>query len=148
MSFTPFHFNVTGKPVTKGSLKNVARRGQRPRLVEANKGADEWRQKIGWVARKFAAEIPQYAPVLAELKVMVPRPRHHYRDDGAIKPQYREHLPSKRSGGDLDKHCRMLLDALQDVGVIGDDAQVTDLVARKRFADGTPGIYVAVAPAD
>lgn len=55
-------------------------------------------------------------------------------------------LPSAGRSKDIDKLSRAVLDALQDSRLLPDDAQVTDLYAVKRYANGPPFLTIAVRP--
>jgi Holliday junction resolvase RusA-like endonuclease len=57
--------------------------------------------------------------------------------------------PASRSTGDVDKHARNLLDALQDSGLFKDDAQVVNLSIAKRYCGPSevPGAHIVVCGA-
>ena len=65
-------------------------------------------------------------------------------------PKRRRTYPTSQRTGDLDKLVRAVCDALQDAGVIVNDAQVVEVRARKVFpleyscSLDTPGAVVAV----
>jgi Holliday junction resolvase RusA-like endonuclease len=58
------------------------------------------------------------------------------------KPKHQ--LPITRSAGDIDKHARTILDALQLSGIIADDSQVVDLKVSKRYAENIPGVSIHI----
>lgn len=134
---------VYGDPEPKGSLKCIGARGQRKHvLVEDNAGSDPWRAKIAGQARRWIKEkADKQQPVAVDVTYSLARPGGHYgtgRNAGAVKlsaPVY----PSQKGTGDEDKLRRLVLDALQDAGVLKDDAQVIGGENWKHFHDAHPG---------
>jgi Holliday junction resolvase RusA-like endonuclease len=61
-------------------------------------------------------------------------------------PSHSGPLPIHQQSGDTEKHVRTLHDALQDAGLFLNDSQVTDVRARKRWADADnpPGAVIEV----
>lgn len=139
---------VYGDPAPKGSLKCIGQRG-RHQLVEDSARTAPWRDRVARGARRLTVS-GLSGPLGLEVTLTVERPVSHYltrRDPdtglrilsaaGRSRP-----YPTKRSqgmGGDVDKLARVILDALEDAGVYGDDAQVVELTARKTYPDG-PGV--------
>jgi crossover junction endodeoxyribonuclease RusA len=115
---------VEGRPYPKGSLRHIGG----GRLKEQLKGSDPWRKTVVAAAIGATAGIPRF-PVPKPFEVAVNilltfrRPKSTPVTDG----------PVTRSTGDIDKHCRNILDALTDAGVFQDDSQVTKLFAHKRY---------------
>jgi Holliday junction resolvase RusA-like endonuclease len=138
-------FVVHGIPKPKGSLRHVGH----GRLKEQVDNAP-WRDSIIWATvTAMPSPDPILGPVRVDATFTFPKP--------ASAPKTRMSWPTTRTSGDLDKHCRLLLDALQAAGAIRDDAQVTELHAAKRFvgegagALGFPGCVVrlySVLPLD
>jgi Holliday junction resolvase RusA-like endonuclease len=133
---------VYGAPAPKGSLKCIGRKG-RHQLVEDAKRTKPWRERVTVGARRLTVS-GLSGPLGVEVTLTVDRPAWHYgtgRNAAKLKasaPPY----PHKRStgiGGDVDKLERTILDALEDAGVLTDDAQVVELIGRKTFRDG-PGV--------
>ena len=122
-----FGFVVLGRPRPKGSMRHVGH----GRMVEQVDNAD-WRVDVKAAA---AAAITDHGlarpvfsgPVGVHIALAVPRPKS--------APKTRRIWPVTRSSGDVDKHARLILDALTDVGVWADDAQVVHLVVYKDYAD-------------
>ena len=139
---TVWRLKVTGTPAPKGSMKCIGGRGPvKHQLIEDDKTGDRkvWRERLTAAARGLADRLPDRGEhgVIVGLLVLVERP--------ASAP--RRALPSTRSAGDLDKHARMTLDALDDADVFTDDSRVCFLISAKAFADdGPPGAIVYVAP--
>jgi Holliday junction resolvase RusA-like endonuclease len=146
---------VAGVPRTKGSLKCVGRNGHH-QLVDDNPRARQWLDLVAARARELDLELDRGQPVGVELVATLPRPAAHY-GTGANKLTLRgraPRLPVRRQTGDVDKLARLVLDALQSAGVLADDAQVVELIARKAYPssvggwDGStvPGIVVRLYP--
>ena len=57
--------------------------------------------------------------------------------------------PISQQSGDIEKHARNLHDALQDAHILADDAIVTDLIIRKRWAteEHPAGIEIEISDA-
>jgi Holliday junction resolvase RusA-like endonuclease len=117
-------FHVTGDPKPKGSAKAFVVRG---RAVVTNDctTAKPWAERVHWVAKECAPSSIPPGAVSVRLGFVLPRPGR---------------LGKKRSGvpsttrPDIDKLARNVLDALTGVLFV-DDAQVSALVATKRYAD-------------
>jgi hypothetical protein len=137
---------VPGTPRPKGSLRPVGRHGQKARLVEQLTGSPEWRRTVAAAAHDAICHTPaghpgycQPRPVPGHVVTTWPYPGpvaatlilRFTRPKSAPKRVTR---PATRSSGDIDKQARNILDALQDAGVIVDDAQVVTLTVHKVFA--------------
>lgn len=120
------------KPKPKGSLRHVGR----GRMVEQVTGSKDWRTAVvaacmaqvinnetGLLARILKPGYPSVAEVECELTFWFERPKS--RPTGG---------PCTGSTGDLDKLMRNIGDALQDAGVIKNDAQITRAVIAKEYA--------------
>lgn len=138
----PWGFKVYGDPAPKGSMKCVGAVGKRKHvLVEDNAGTKPWRDKVGAVARRAVGEQagPQQA-VYVEMLFALDRPASHYgtgrnaRKVKASAPVW----PTAHGTGDDDKLARLVLDALEDAGVLVNDAQVCPLYSDKQFYDRHP----------
>lgn len=118
---------VLGTPRPKGSLRFVSRTYAK----EQNDTSPAWRGLVAGAAYRAISDPdsgdlkPGY-PYLAAAELHL----HLY----FVPPKRRPVAPSTRTTGDIDKHARNILDALQDAGVIKDDAQVVDLRVSKRYA--------------
>lgn len=151
-------FYVFGVPVPQGSMKCIGARGKvKHQLVSSNEpDLTPWRNRIVAAAQRdypetgSVAQFAQYEPVSIEITYSLPRPANQYgtgRNAGVVKasaPPY----PTATRTGDIDKLERAILDALTMAGVLHDDAQVTDVTHRKRYADPlvTPGSDVLELP--
>lgn len=121
-------FDVCGQPKPKGSMRHVGG----GRMIEAvdNRG---WRDLV-WVTARQAAKRARFdmiavGPVAVDMTVTVARPKSTRLD---------VRCPVTRSSGDLDKHARLVLDALTTAGVMRDDSQVVELHARKSYCNAHP----------
>lgn len=156
-------FIVWGQAAPKGSMKCIGQRGKVKHVVVESDvvGSPKWRRKVaGQAAVHVQEQADKYQAVALELTYTIARPESHYgtgRNAGQLKagaPQY----PTARSGGDIDKLERNILDALQEAGVLVDDAQVIEVSHHKRYlvpardralygdALEAPGVLIRVAP--
>lgn len=140
-------FEVIGTPAPQGSKRHVGNGV----MVESSAKVKPWRQDVAAAARDAAESAGWTAPagsVVVHLQFRLPRPRGHYgtgRNAGRLKPSAPTHFRKP----DLDKLVRSTLDALTTARVLGDDAQVALLTARKVYADDAPvGASVTVAGGD
>lgn len=128
---------VPGAAAPKGSLR--CRRDPQHRLREDNPRTKPYRDNIAGWAKRLVREDNRPAlrqPVGVEITFTFHRPSAHFgtgRNRGILKHSAPVH-PSVKTVGDSDKLARNVLDALQDAGVLRDDAQVVELSARKAYA--------------
>ena len=137
----PIEIVVVGEPAPKGSLLAFApkygapcptcgRREQKAPFVTEKKASPSkrWQSRVHWAALTALNTLPpapKQAPVRLEVKFLLSRGKSVTRPLPSVSP-------------DLDKLARGLLDPLIHV-LYRDDAQVTDLILRKRYADdGAP----------
>ena len=112
---------VPGIPQPQGS-KNAYVRGNRAVLVEANKKLPAWRKLV--TERLEAANTscqPIEGAVFLEVVFLMPKARSN-----------KKNLPYQKP--DLDKLLRAIGDSATNAGVIGDDAQICEIVAHKLWA--------------
>lgn len=128
---------IPGDPQPKGSLKCVGARGRRGHvLVEDNTQTKPWRAELVRILAQTVQRGPNRQPIAVEITSTLRRPRSHYgtgRNAERVKlssPVY----PTGHGTGDVDKLARLVLDALEDVGILGNDAQVIDVTSRKTYA--------------
>lgn len=114
-------FFVPGIPAPQGSKRYVGHRDGRPVLLESSKKVTPWRTVVAEVALYQSPRYPT-GPVALDITFILPRPKS--------LPKKVIHMVKKP---DLDKLARSTLDALSNVAY-GDDNQVVDLHARKRYA--------------
>lgn len=129
-----------GRAVPKGSLKCVGARGTRRHvLVEDNPATDEWRAVVAAIVGQHLPHAHPGEAVGVEVTFTLTRPASHYgqgRNAQRVLPSAPAH-PTPRGTGDIDKLVRLILDALQDAGVVRDDSQVVEIVARKTYPNTT-----------
>jgi Holliday junction resolvase RusA-like endonuclease len=137
-------FVVLGRPQGKGSKRVLPIRGktkaggQSVVLVDSNKNARPWANRVSAAALEAVEANPDALPALIRGPVAVTlvfyfaRPRGHYgigRNINRLRPSAPAHMATMP---DVDKLARCALDALVGV-LIKDDGQVTALHAAKRF---------------
>lgn len=128
-------FDVPGVPRPQGSKRHVGNGV----MVESCKELKGWRQAVTDTA--IAAGASRWeGPVRVELVFRFDRPKSHWGAKG-LRPSA---PAAKVTKPDLDKLARGVLDALWPCW--GDDAQVVELLARKRFCEQgeLPGVLVLV----
>ena len=124
-------FFVPGKAAAQGSKKHVGRGV----MVEASKDLPGWRAAVTAVAKAaHAGAEPINAPVSVALTVYVQKPRAtKFRAYPAGSP-------------DLDKYQRAVGDALEQAGVLTNDARIVHWDPWKLWAteDNPPGALITV----
>lgn len=129
---------LPGTAAPKGSL--VCCRNKAHTLREDNKRTKPWRTKIATLARQASTPAGPNQPVGVEITVTILRPTSHY-GTGRNRHQLRHSapaFPSTRGSGDSDKYARTVLDALEDSGLVLNDAQVVEESCRKVYAAEEP----------
>jgi len=124
---------VPGHPAPQGSKRYVGH----GRMIESSKKLAPWRERIALTAHNEMRGRPLLAgPTTITLEFILTRP----------KSTPKRRTPPATRQPDIDKLARAVLDALTGTTLI-DDAQVTELTARKRLAElgETPGVNIAVA---
>lgn len=117
-------FRVAGIPAPKGSARAI-KRGDRAVLVASSSNANRdaqrsWATAVGWAAKAAHRAAPWAGPIGLEVTFYVARPKSVRRALPEVKP-------------DGDKLLRATADALTGILFV-DDGQVTDWIARKRYA--------------
>jgi len=136
-------FKVYGEPKPKGSMKCVGGRGKvKHQLVESVDDGG-WRGVVAGGARRFVHEkAGEHQSVYVEMTFSLSRPQSHYgtgrnaRRVANSAPLW----PTLQGVGDSDKLARLVLDALQDAGVLRNDAQVRPLYVDKAYWDPHPAV--------
>ncbi|MCK9913749.1 RusA family crossover junction endodeoxyribonuclease [Microbacterium ginsengisoli] len=121
-------FAVSSTPAPQGSKDFKGMRNGHAVLVESSARVKPWRQDVVLAARLAIKDHAGWRPldgaVLLTIEFFMPRP------SGA--PKSRRTLPNKMP--DLSKLIRSTEDAMTTAGVWRDDAIVTDVIVRKRYA--------------
>ncbi len=134
LDFAQLRIAAIGTPVPQGS--KVWRPNHR--VVDVNHvtlGA--WRDTVATSARRVMHDGPGFDKGVAlsmSVTFLLRRPKSHYRTgrNSALLRVGAPHCPTGTP--DLDKLVRAVCDALTDAGAYHDDAQVVDVIARKRYA--------------
>lgn len=126
---------VPGLPVPQGSKNSYCDRTARHRVntVDINrKELHAWRDLVAMLARPFFPA-PYAGPVALEMRFWLKAPQ--------TMPKDRVAMTTKP---DLDKLIRAILDALTTAGAYCDDAQVVEILSRKRYAPsvGREGVVI------
>jgi len=135
-------FRVDGVPQPQGSMSGHVRDGHvvmhhKPELLN-------WRRVVNAVAaataRREGISLPLDGPLIVKYVFHRAKPK-------TVKAATPDTKP------DLDKYVRAVNDALaprkgQGVSVIAEDSRIVAINARKRWADGPPGVEVAITEED
>lgn len=139
------NFFCGGVARPKGSMRSFGK----GRMVNSNPKTKPWQESVSKAASEanntvYASE----APVEITLCVFVGRPKSHFTKSGRLKGSAPEY-PTSRVFGDLDKHARLVGDALTGI-VYRDDSQIVDMNCSKRFTQTgyASGVSVIVALSD
>lgn len=144
-------FLVYGTPRPQGSMKALVSRSTGRAFMKYSDTTIEWRRLVTAAVIEQCPGDPFVGPVRLVMTFDLPRPKAHYRTGkraGELKVSAPVH-PS--TSPDTDKLARAIGDAITDAGCVWlDDAQVVELLARKRYADGghVPGVEVKVVELD
>ena len=123
-------FFVHGDPAPQGSKRHVGN----GRMIESSAKVGPWREAVKAAAQGLFTETLT-GPVWVRVDFYMPRPKSHYRT-GANAALLRDNAPVYVAvKPDIDKCVRSTLDALGDMGVYGDDAQVAKVTAAMYYAD-------------
>ena len=101
-------------------------------MVETSKRLKSWRKTVEMRAKLIVADI-MIEPVEVEVVFWFKRPQRHYLPNGMVRQSAPVYITNKNKG-DLDKHCRALLDRLTK-SAFADDSQVVSLHAVKKYCD-------------
>jgi len=126
-------FEVLGEPIPQGSMKPVNRPGQSyTQLVPDSPLLHPWRDRVRYAAMQAQGRHWEMidGPVTLAAEFYVPKPKS--------RPKRRRTLPTTKP--DLDKLVRAVGDALSAAGTYADDARVTDLLPRVRYAEPDPAL--------
>ena len=112
----------------QGSKKHVGR----GIMVETCKRLKSWRKEVSLRAKLIVDEIIE-EPVEIEVVFWFKRPLKHYLPNGMVRQSAPVYITNKNKG-DIDKHCRALLDSLTK-SAFADDSQVVSLHAVKKYCE-------------
>lgn len=145
----PIEFFALGEPKGQPRVKAFVR-GRHAGVYDPGT-ADGWKQAVLSACPKLTLEVakePYFdGPVLVTLSYEFPRPASHHVAGKRGRP-LKESAPLCHTvKPDADNAAKAVLDALQHSGLWHDDAQVSDLIVRKRYANGRPGCLVRIEEA-
>ena len=134
-------FFVPGVPKPGGSKRAIynAKLG-RSLVIEDCKGNKDWRAVVALAAQQARGNEPLMSGAIdLRVEFVLPRPKHHFRANGQLKPTAPFWHTSKP---DATKLLRALEDALTKIAW-NDDAQVAYQEVRKRYGTD-PGACVVI----
>ena len=100
--------------------------------------AEGWKSAVAEAARPYINAFA-VGPVRLTIVFEFPRPKSHKRKNGDLRPDRPIFHTAKP---DCDNAAKALMDALTQIGVWTDDAQVAELCVTKKYADGATGAGV------
>lgn len=121
-------FYIVGIPKPQGSMRHVGH----GRIIHSSPKLLPWRDHVMATIMSKQPD-PFTGPVSVRIGVFLTTPK---------KPKHP--LPISRMAGDIDKHARTILDAMQLSGLIQDDSQVCDLKISKRYAEDISGVTINI----
>ena len=101
-------------------------------MVETSKRLKSWRKQVEMEAKGIVTDII-LEPVEIEVSFFFKRPQKHYLPNKMLRQAAPVYITNKNKG-DLDKHCRALLDSLTK-SAFADDSQVVSLHAVKKYCE-------------
>ena len=101
-------------------------------MVETSKRLKSWRKQVEMRAKLIVTDII-LEPVEIEVSFFFKRPQKHYLPNKMLRQAAPVYITNKNKG-DLDKHCRALLDSLTK-SAFADDSQVVSLLPVKKYCE-------------
>lgn len=148
-------FFVPGLPCPGGSKKAFALRRRDGSFVTRANGSPiinvtdaageknkNWRAVVALSARQHFGGDPLTGPLAVSMSFTMPRPKSHYRSNGAVKPNAPAYHVVKP---DSLKLARSTEDALTGILWV-DDSQVQFESGPKKFYGERPGCWIKVSP--
>ena len=140
------NFVVPGEPMAKGRPRMAVVDGHARTYTDAK--TDKYENLVTMIAREHAPKTPIEGPLAVHIMAVFGRPKRllarskrtgkllHATEDAMLHAQR----------PDLDNAIKAVLDGVNRAGIWRDDAQVSTIVAHKRFcsAGGAPGVYVSI----
>ena len=118
---TTWHYTVEGRPVSGANSQRIFKAGGK-RTVHKSKAAVAWRESA---ALQLRAQRGRTAPVATDCAVTL----HIYRAVNA---------------GDVDNFAKVILDAMQDAGVLDNDRHVAELHLYRHTDKARPRVEITV----
>lgn len=131
----PFVYQfVVGVAAPKGSKSPKGRRNNGSVImVESSKKVAPWSATVAASLLDERGHPKAFFSDAAKVTLEFVLTRPAYLDKGK-RPKPTPHH-TKKSGGDIDKLCRCVLDSITEAGVWGDDSQACMITAMKRYAE-------------
>lgn len=145
---------VDGTPGPKGSLNSFCQRcakfGYRQTIIvkEQSETGIKFRKIIARQLKVSRGQMAFAGPVESRLTFYIKR-QHKVKNGVELDewvPTHQTPVPVHHGSGDVEKHVRVVHDALKDAGVLADDALVYRTVSEKLWADEehAPGVFIEV----
>lgn len=130
---------VEGDPVAQPRARAVSFAG-RARMYDPGT-AKPWRARISAALASKRPASPVAGPVALTLRFYFRRPASHLKPCGGLRKGAREKPTGKP---DWDNLGKAVADEMTQLSIWGDDAQVTDVILSKRYAEGDqrPGVLI------
>lgn len=123
---------IPGLPSGMGSKRAVVR-GGKAWVIDDSPGLRPWQAvAIDRMQAARGEQPPADQAVRVRIEVWLPRPQAHYRANGDLKPAAADR---PRSGRDLDKVARAVLDCGSAAGWWTDDARVCEIHVYRSYCD-------------
>lgn len=133
---------VDGDPKGQPRARAFARGGH-ARVYDPGT-AEGWKSQVALAFRGLIPSSPLDGPLAVHLGFIFSRPKNHYRANGTLKesaPRYHTSKP------DIDNLEKAVLDAMKQIGMFRDDAQVCKVQKSKRYVgylEEGPGCWIEV----
>ena len=101
-------------------------------MVETSKRLKSWRKQVNFETKLVVSDIIE-EPVEVDVVFWFKRPKLHYLPNNMLRQSAPVYITNKNKG-ELDKHCRALLDSLTK-SAFADDSQVVSLHAVKKYCE-------------
>jgi Holliday junction resolvase RusA-like endonuclease len=147
---------VDGTPGPKGSLNGFCQRcakfGYKQSVImkEQSETGVKFRKVIARQLKVTRGQVAYAGPVETRLTFFIERQRKVKNgvELDEYVPTHQSPVPVHHGSGDVEKHTRVVHDALKDAGVLADDALVWRTVSEKVWADEehAPGVLIEVRP--
>ena len=142
---------VPGLPRPQGSVKPMVNKGTGRAFVKYKDTTIDHRNQVihalssSWHGTGDGVSGPIEGGVVLVVNFWFARPKSHYRT-GKNSALLREGAPMRMiSAPDTDKLLRLVGDALEASGVLGNDSQIDQVIASKAYApEGKQGTFIAV----
>jgi Holliday junction resolvase RusA-like endonuclease len=127
-------FNADGDPTPQSRPRRVKAKNSDKMMTFSNsKKVAAWKEEVGWQCKRARPVRPFSGAISVSMDFFLKRPKTHKAD------------PKPVTGADADNLAKAVMDVLTDQEFWTDDAQVTELIVRKHYADNRlPGVNVFV----